>query len=122
MFILAHTRNKPSFISPLAAGNIGSFITPSEEIRILCVIISRDYRWSTQSSNVRKSINKMIKVLNLQGTSLNTNTRVCIFIAFISLKQAYCLPVWCSISKTEQQSVDHTIQRALHAIFHKKAV
>ena len=92
-----------------------------DSLRILGVTISADLKWSVHASNVRSLVNKMIKVLNRFGGTLNVNARQRIIQAFITSKFAYCVLVWGHLGKKQTEAMNHVIQRAVRVVLYNKS-
>ena len=124
MLITPHTRQKSSSTSSpathLSIPLCNDVISSVDELRLLGITITNNLKWSSHSSNVRKSVNKMINVLNRFGVSLNLNSRNRIFNSFIAPKLSFCVPVWCWIDNTEIKAFDHTLKHAARVITHNK--
>ena len=104
----------------LRLGKGGAHITTARELRLLGVIFTFDLNWTAHADNTRKSINKMVGVINRLGNALNTNTRQRILQAFVMPKLTYCLPVWGRLCSKSNTAMDHTLLRAARVVLHNR--
>ena len=73
LIITPNIKDASSAIDCIQPGN--STLSSVDSLRILWVTISADLKWSVHASNVRSSVNKMIRVLTRFGGTLNINAR-----------------------------------------------
>jgi hypothetical protein len=91
-------------------------IVQTNATKILGVTLTDDLSWDTHAKSIRSSVNSMVGILRRFSSSLNTDTRLKIFNAFILPRITYCLPVWGNGSATATAGLDRTLLRSARII------
>ena len=120
MIVSPQVKKSSPITVDLRLGKGGAHITTARELRLLGVIFTFDLNWTAHADNTRKSINKMVGVINRLGNALNTNTRQRILQAFVMPKLTYCLPVWGRLCSKSNTAMDHTLLRAARVVLHNR--
>ena len=119
MIILPQVKNVTPISISLCLGGRASCIKTMIEQRLLEVTFTSNLKWLVHAANTRKSICKMIGIINRLGNTTNTNTRLRILQAFVQPKLTYCLPVWGHL--TSCTPMDHTLVHAARVVLRNKA-
>jgi hypothetical protein len=101
---------------------LGSSILPTQDsIRILGVEFCNTLSWVNHSDYVRRKLTCMTGVLKRCDRTLNTDTRLRVYNAFIAPHAAYCLPVWGHLPKMQAGRMEQCMLRILRLITHNPA-
>ena len=122
MVISPNIRKKSANIMPPPFSLDNSKIDYVQSAKILGITISNDLSWDCHAATIRAKVNSMINVIQIQRSSLNTDTRHKIFTAFVAPRIKFCLPDWGNGSATSINSFDKSLKWAAHIISNSQSV
>ena len=114
MYISLSLRKRQPIALDLTIG--AQHLSVVQQLTVLGVIISDDLSWDSQSRKVRAKISSCIAAICRFGRSLNFNTRLIAFNAFICHHLDYCLPVWGNSSLSIIKVMDKVLVRCARVI------
>ena len=97
------------------------YLSVVQQFTVFSVIISDDLSWDSQSRKVRANISSRITAICRFDRSLNFNTCLTTFNAFICPHLNYCLLVWGNFSLSITKNMDMVLLRCARVIIHGQA-
>ena len=114
MLISPYVREKAAFNHPSIIGT--SVLPVVDKLKIVGVQFFTDLTWRCHIASVRGKMNSMVGVLNRFGSTLNCDTRVKIFNAFIKPHITFTLRVCGNADAGCITSMNRTLRHAIRVI------
>ena len=98
----------------------GNQLTEVPTFKLVGVILDNNLSWKDQYEYLLRKIRPTLRALYLVKPYLDTKSKLLLYRGLIESHITYCMPIWGNLNKSQQNSINVIMNRAMRAVYNLK--